>query len=73
MVSKAQVTRLAAENGWLGKGANLLLFVSRGGGKSHLAPAISLALIEHDGASSSPAPPTSSRGTRLASYSPSTR
>ncbi|MET4262489.1 DNA replication protein DnaC [Bradyrhizobium sp. S3.12.5] len=40
MISKAQVTALAAADGWLGKGANLLLFGPPGGGKSHLAAAI---------------------------------
>ena len=47
MVSKAQVTALAAGDGWLGKGANLLLFGPPGAGKSHLAAAIGLALIEN--------------------------
>ncbi|YBW38644.1 IS21-like element helper ATPase IstB [Nitrobacter sp. TKz-YC01] len=47
MISKAQVTALAAGDGWLGKGANLLLFGPPGGGKSHLAAAIGLALIEN--------------------------
>src|SRR5918996_541592 len=46
MISKAQVTALAAGDGWLGKGANLLLFGPPGGGKSHLASAIGLALVE---------------------------
>lgn len=46
MISKAQVTALAAGDGWLGKGANLLLF-GPPGGKSHLAAAIGLALIEN--------------------------
>jgi DNA replication protein DnaC len=41
------VTALAAGDGWLGKGANLLLFGPPGGGKSHLAAAIGLALIEN--------------------------
>ena len=35
-ISKAQVMALAAGDGWLEKGANLLLFGSPGGGKSHL-------------------------------------
>ena len=47
MISKAQVTALAAGDGWLGKGANLLLFGPPGGGKSHLAAALGLALIEN--------------------------
>ena len=47
MISKAQVTALAAGDGWLGMGANLLLFGPPGGGKSHLAAAIGLALIEN--------------------------
>jgi DNA replication protein DnaC len=47
MISKAQVTALAAGDSWLGKGANLLLFGPPGGGKSHLATAIGLALIEN--------------------------
>ena len=37
MISKAQVMALAAGDGWLDKGANLLLFGPPGGGKSHLA------------------------------------
>jgi len=47
MISKAQVTALAAGDGWLGKGANLLLFGPPGGGKSHLAAAIGLSLVEN--------------------------
>ena len=47
MLSKAQMTALAAGDGWLGKGANLLLFGPPGGGKSHLAAAIGLALVEN--------------------------
>jgi DNA replication protein DnaC len=47
MISKAQVTALAAGDGWLGKGANLLLFGPPGGGKSHLGAALGLALIEN--------------------------
>ena len=45
-VSKAQVSAIAAGDAWLGTGANLLLFGPPGGGKSHLAAAIGLALIE---------------------------
>ncbi|RWD26647.1 MAG: hypothetical protein EOS34_32855 [Mesorhizobium sp.] len=44
MISKAQVMAITAGDSWLEKGANLLLF---GGGKSHLASAIGLALIEN--------------------------
>ena len=46
MVSKAQVMALAAGDVWLKAGANLLLFGPPGGGKSHLAAAIGLALVE---------------------------
>jgi DNA replication protein DnaC len=47
MVSKAQVTAIAAGDSWLAKGANILMFGPPGGGKSHLAAAIGLALIEN--------------------------
>ena len=47
MVSKAQVMALAARNSWLEKGANVLLFGPPGGGKSHLAAALGLALVEN--------------------------
>jgi DNA replication protein DnaC len=47
MISKAQVMALTAGDSWLEKGANLLLFGPPGGGKSHLASAIGLALIEN--------------------------
>lgn len=46
MISKAQVMALVAGDGWLDQGANLLLFGPPGGGKSHLASAIGLALVE---------------------------
>lgn len=46
MISKAQVMAITAGDSWLEKGANLLLFGPPGGGKSHLASAIGLALIE---------------------------
>ena len=47
MISKAQVMVLTAGDGWLDKGANLILFGPPGGGKSHLAAAIGLALVEN--------------------------
>jgi DNA replication protein DnaC len=47
MVSKAQVMAIAAGDSWLAKGANILMFGPPGGGKSHLAAAIGLALIEN--------------------------
>jgi DNA replication protein DnaC len=47
MISKAQVMAITAGDTWLGKGANLLLFGPPGGGKSHLAAAIGLALVEN--------------------------
>ena len=47
MISKAQVMALAAGDSWLEKGANLLMFGPPGGGKSHLAAALGLALVEN--------------------------
>lgn len=47
MISKAQVMAVAAGDAWLKTGANLLLFGPPGGGKSHLAAAIGLALVEN--------------------------
>ena len=47
VVSKAQVMALASGDDWIGQGANLLLFGPPGAGKSHLASAISVALIEN--------------------------
>jgi len=47
MISKAQVMAIAAGDGWLAKGSNILMFGPPGGGKSHLAAAIGLALIEN--------------------------
>jgi DNA replication protein DnaC len=47
MVSKAQVMALTSGDSWLAKGANILLFGPPGGGKSHLAAAIGLALVEN--------------------------
>ena len=46
MISKARVQALAAGDAWLEKGANLLCFGPPGGGKSHLAAALGMALIE---------------------------
>ena len=46
MISRAQVTAMCGGDGWLDKGANLILFGPPGGGKSHLAGAIGLALVE---------------------------
>src|SRR5947207_6312284 len=47
VISKAQVMAVAAGDAWLATGANLLLFGPPGGGKSHLASAIGLALVEN--------------------------
>jgi DNA replication protein DnaC len=47
MISKAQVMALAAGDSWLEQGANLLIFGPPGGGKSHLACALGLALIQN--------------------------
>ena len=47
MVSKAQVIALAAGDSWLDQGANILLFGPPGGGKSHLAAALGLALVQN--------------------------
>lgn len=47
MVSKAHVMALAAGGTWLENGNNVLLFGPPGAGKSHLAAAIGLALVEN--------------------------
>ena len=47
MISKAQVMAMAAGEAWLDKGANVLIFGPPGGGKSHLAAAIGLALVDN--------------------------
>jgi DNA replication protein DnaC len=47
MLGKAHVTALAAGEGWLDKGTNILLFGPSGCGKSHLGAAIGHALVEN--------------------------
>jgi DNA replication protein DnaC len=47
MISKAQVMAIVAGDSWLEKGDNLLVFGPPGGGKSHLAAAIGLGLVEN--------------------------
>jgi DNA replication protein DnaC len=47
VVSKARVMALAAGDAWLGMGANLILFGPPGTGKSHLAAALGVALVEN--------------------------
>ena len=47
MVSKAQVMAITAGDSWIAKGVNILFFGPPGGGKSHLAAAIGLALVEN--------------------------
>ncbi len=47
MISKAQMMALAAGDAWLEKGANILMFGPPGGGKSHLAAGLGLALVEN--------------------------
>jgi DNA replication protein DnaC len=46
MVSKAQVNALTTADSWVNAGANLILIGPPGAGKSHLAAAIGLALVE---------------------------
>jgi DNA replication protein DnaC len=45
-ISKAQVMALTSGERWLAHGANAILFGPPGGGKSHLAAGIGLALVE---------------------------
>ena len=45
-ISKAQVMALTSGDRWLAHGANAILFGPPGGGKSHLAAGIGLALVE---------------------------
>ena len=47
MVSKARILALCAGDSWIDNGANLLLIGGPGGGKTHLASAIGLALVEN--------------------------
>lgn len=46
MISKAQIMALCGGDTWLTSSANLIMFGPPGGGKSHLAAAIGLALVE---------------------------
>jgi len=46
MISKAHVGAITAGDGWINKGANILLFGPPGVGKSHLASSIGYALVE---------------------------
>ena len=47
MISKALVLAICAGDSWIGKGDNVLLIGGPGGGKTHLASAIGLALVEN--------------------------
>ena len=46
-ISKAQVMALVQGDAWIEQGANILAFGPPGGGKSHLAAAIALAVVEN--------------------------
>lgn len=46
-ISKAQIMALTSGDRWLADGANAILFGPPGGGKSHLAAGIGLALVEN--------------------------
>ena len=45
-ISKAHVMAIRAGDGWIDQGANLILLGGPGGGKTHLASAIGLGLVE---------------------------
>ena len=47
MISKAHVMAICAGDSWIDKGANLILIGGPGGGKTHLASAVGLALVEN--------------------------
>jgi DNA replication protein DnaC len=47
MVSKAHVMAICAGDGWIDKGANLILIGGPGGGKTHPASAIGLTSVEN--------------------------
>jgi len=47
MVSKAHVLAICAGDSWIDKGANLIPIGGPGGGRTHLASAIGLALVEN--------------------------
>jgi len=64
MISKAHIMALCAGDSWLEKGANLIMIGRPGGGKSHLAAAIGMALIEAGWRVLSPAPRISFRNSR---------
>src|SRR6195952_1906488 len=47
MISKARVMAICAGDSWIDKGANLILIGGPGGGKTHLASATGLHLVEN--------------------------
>jgi DNA replication protein DnaC len=47
VVSRAPVMAICAGDSWIDKGANLILIGGPGGGKTHLASVIGLALVEN--------------------------
>jgi len=70
MVSRAHIMAICAGDSWIKAGANLILIGGPGGGKSHLASAIGLALIENGWRPCSPAHRTwfKNSRSRAASY-----